>query len=175
MNTTIKNFSKVLLLAITIFSMTIISSCSKDGVDGKNGIDGATGQAGTNGTNGTNSNVNVISTPWTNRIFAGSGSNWGITYPVPAITADIIATGLTLTFKRTEEGVMIQATNTTTPYFWIYYLVGNVEIDATTNQSGFYRNIIIPRAGSSLERGVSKPDYSRISYHEICTKFNIPE
>ena len=30
MNTTIKNFSKVLLVAITIFSMTIILSCSKD-------------------------------------------------------------------------------------------------------------------------------------------------
>jgi hypothetical protein len=30
MNTTIKNFSKLLLVAITIFSMLIISSCSKD-------------------------------------------------------------------------------------------------------------------------------------------------
>ena len=51
MNTTIKNFSKVLLIAITIFSMSIISSCSKDCVNGTNGLDGATGQAGINGIN----------------------------------------------------------------------------------------------------------------------------
>jgi hypothetical protein len=54
MNTTIKNFSKVLLVAITIFSMSIFSSCTKDGEAGATGKDGVNGQAGTNGTNGTN-------------------------------------------------------------------------------------------------------------------------
>ena len=57
MNTTIKNFLKVLLIAITIFSMSIISSCSKDCVNGTNGLDGATGKAGINGTNGINAST----------------------------------------------------------------------------------------------------------------------
>ena len=41
----IKNFSKVLIVAITIFSIIIISSCSKDG------------EPGTPGTNGTNASI----------------------------------------------------------------------------------------------------------------------
>jgi hypothetical protein len=52
MKTTIKNFSKVLLVAITILSISIISSCSKPD-NGTNGIDGKNGLNGTNGTNGT--------------------------------------------------------------------------------------------------------------------------
>ena len=51
MNTTIKNFSKVLLVAISIFSVTVVSSCSKDGEPG------AAGTNGTNGINGTNASV----------------------------------------------------------------------------------------------------------------------
>ncbi len=172
MNTTIKNFSKVLLVAITIFSMSMISSCSKDGVNGTNGIDGATGQAGTNGTN---SNINVISTPWTARTFTGSGSNWNAQFAIPQITADILASGLLLTYKKGVTGETILVANQVSPYFWVYYLVGNIEMESSTNQSAQYRHIFIPRAASAFERTVVPVNYSKMTYHEICTKFNIPE
>ncbi len=172
MNTTIKKFSKVLLIAITIFSMTIISSCSKDGEPGATGKDGLNG---TNGTNGTNSNINIISTPWTTRIFTGSGSSWNSQFAVPQITADIMATGLLLTFKKGITGETIQVSNQVSPYFWIYYLVGNIEIEASTNQSAQYRHIFIPRAASAFERTAVSENYSKMSYHEICTKFNLQE
>ena len=43
MNTIIKNFSKVLLVAISIFLMSIILSCSKDGETSSSGKDGVNG------------------------------------------------------------------------------------------------------------------------------------
>jgi hypothetical protein len=172
MNTTIKNFSKVLLLAITIFSMSIISSCSKDGEPGAPGKDGVNG---TNGTNGTNANVNVISSQWTLRTFTGSGSSWQVAFAMPQITTEIINTGLLLTFRKGITGEAIQVSNQVTPYFWVYYLPGNIELEASSNQSAEYRHIFIPRASSSLERGLGTLNYSKMSYHEVCAKFNIEE
>ena len=45
-------------------------------------------------------------------------------------------------------------------------------IDPANNNK--FRYILIP-GGVPAGRGITPPDYSKMSYHEICTKFNIPE
>ncbi len=162
MKNTLLKIATVLVLGISIFS------CSPE--DGKDGI---AGTAGTNGTNGTNSNVNVISTPWTIRTFTGSGSNWNVSYPLSQITQDNLDSGVLLTYKKTGTDIF-QVSNTVTPYFWVYYSLGEIAMESSINQSGSYRHIIILRAGSAFERNVNT-DYTKMSYQEICAKFNIPE
>lgn len=172
MKTSTKNFSKVLLMAITILTMSIISSCNKDGEAGPAGTNGSNG---INGTNGIDGNVNIRTTPWSTRTFTGSGSNWQITFAMPQITQIEVDSGLLLTYRKGAAGEAIQVFNSTTPYFIIYYYSGNISMESSSNQSGMYRHIILPPFFPAGTRGVSKPDYSKMSYHEICTKFNIPE
>ena len=175
MKTIIKKISKVLLLAITIFSISIISSCSpEDGKDGVNGTNGVDGINGTNGTNGTSSNVNVISTPWTTRTFSGSGTSWTVSFSVPQITASVLSSGLLLTYRKVDTGETVQVTNQVSPYFWIYYMVGTIEFDATTNQTAQYRHIIISSVTSAFSKK-TQPNYSKMSYHEVCTLLDIQE
>ena len=198
MNTTIKNFSKVLLVAITIFSMTIISSCSKDGdigaagKDGLNGAVGATGTTGSTGSAGPIGSANVIYSNWISADFVATGSAYYFTIPLPASVT------YTDIFNRYHVSV--------------YYDLGalhqlpmkdfnlNAEISYLVGSSGF--RIQVARAGVATPdiiapiigtinydrlryvlipgsipagRGISPPDYSKMTYHDVCRKFNIPE
>jgi hypothetical protein len=163
MKTKISKIATIIAIGVSIIS------CSPE--DGK---DGAPGLAGTNGIDGTNSNVNVISRPWRNVLFTGSGTNWDATIAELLLIQSVLDTGLVLIYSKNSTGDIFMTSNTVTPYFWTYINVGVIAIESSTNKSGQYRVIIIPRASSSLERR-SQSDYSKMSYQEVCKKFNIPE
>lgn len=212
MKTSTKNFSKVMLIAITILSMSIVSSCSKDGengingTDGTNGINGAVGATGatgtsgsngTNGTNGTNGNANVIASVWfpANWGYQNLSSTKGMLIHVPEVSQTVL---------KNNSNVMVYAkqfgTSSVFPLpgagRWANVVTYNYEfgnnapydgiiITLTSNdgsalsdltydpiRGNAFRYIIIP-TGSG--RGVTPIDYTNMSYHEICTKFNIPE
>ena len=168
-NKKVMSKNSILKIATTLVFILAIMSCSP-----KDGAVGPAGPAGPTGANGTNSNVNVFSSPWATRTFTGSGTNWTTTYAMPQINEQTLQSGLILTFKKTDLGETIQVTNTITPYFFIFYFLGNVQIGASSNQTGMYRNIIIPSQDCSTCRNTNS-DYSIMSYKEICTKFNILE
>jgi hypothetical protein len=162
MNTTIKNFAKVLLVAITIFSMTIISSCSKDGVDGKEG------PAGT---------ANVYYSPWTQRTFTlGIGGIWFSDYTAPQITQEVFDNGVVLCFWKATDRISQLPFNIGTSKISFDYLVNGIKHQADFNAgAGNFRlrYIIIP--GGTPITGKMAIDYKKMSYQEVCKHLNIPE
>jgi hypothetical protein len=213
MKTTIKNFSKVLLLAITIFSMSIISSCSKDGEpgvagkDGLNGINGAVGATGSTGATGGTGNTgpagptgptgtaNVIYSNWISADFVATGSAYYFTIPLPAsIPFQTLRDTYHISIYYDYGGAFYQLPmkefnlNVEISYI-LSSSLGGFRIQAAragvatpdvinpflaTYTSDRLRYVLIP-GGVPAGRGISPPDYSKMSYHEVCTKFNIPE
>ena len=217
MNTTIKNFSKVLLVAITIFSMSIISSCSKDGEpgsagkDGLNGAVGAIGAAGSTGATGGTGNTgpagptgptgtaNVIYSAWIPANFPATGlagtspTRRYMQIPFPTnipVQSDILNKYLVLVYfmgfgdgslymlpcnfrgvnfsvqPNLSFGFLITALSDSAA------LLNPLAIDPANNNK--FRYVLIP-GGVPAGRGITPQDYSKMSYHEICTKFNIPD
>ncbi len=193
MITTIKNFTKVLLVAITIFSMTVISSCSEDGEPG------AAGKDGINGTNGNPGSVNVFYSDWISANFpitnVGSTPNKRLmeistaNIPLPSIEVN---SAVVLVYNITPVSPLIRLL----PIFdyegskFSFGFNGPIQkiiISAESNSAspvtntaitGFdnrFRYVIIPKGTLISGRGITPPDYSKMSYHEICAKFNIPE
>jgi hypothetical protein len=194
METNIKNLSKVLLMAISIFSMSIISSCSKDGVDGASGKDGV------NGTNGQTGTANVIYSQWINQ-------NWntenGLFLKVmdvtePRITTQIINNGYVLGFWKFSNQAVVYSlpiifnddsrnirremfyfqdrVRFTAARFNISLVMSDLWLNGDVS-SGIpqYRYIIVPGGVSTSGRSATKTNYSKMSYQEICKNFNIPE
>lgn len=214
MKTTIKKISKVLLVAITIFSMNVISSCSKDGepgIAGKDGLNGAvgatgpagpiggTGNTGPAGPTGPIGTANVIYSDWFPANFPATGvasgssstlrfmqmalpsaiphqtiedryvvltyfKNYGdgtlYTLPVARRGAEYSA------FPNSSWGILIEARSQTSAPL--------NEFQIAPERGNKFRYVLIP-GGVPAGRGISPPDYSKMSYHEVCTKFNIPE
>jgi hypothetical protein len=186
MKTTIKNFAKILLVAITIFSMSTLNSCSKP-EDGKNGVDGANGQTGT---------ANVIYSPWVNQ------GSWYEDVPTfkqmkiiePKLTRQFYENGLVLGFFRINIGVHdmlpYQFSNVKRDFTPVAFIDGGevrfsiqstngsaipaTELNVNPTFNPQFRYIMIP-GGVPSARGISKPDYKKMSYKEICKHFNIPE
>ncbi len=147
--------------------MTIISSCSKDGEPGVAGKDGQTGTA------------NVIYSSWTQRTYPApsGGSSWQIQYAAPQITQEILDKGTILSFWKQDLATedIAQLPLNTSVRIEVYYGINRIQHYASFNASGFYRYVILPGGISTSGRGITPPDYTKMSYHEICTKFNIPE
>jgi hypothetical protein len=210
MNTTIKNFSKVLLTAITIFSMSIISSCSKDGEPGAAGKDGlngavgaigaigatgATGGIGNNGPAGPTGTANVIYSNWISADFVATGSAYYFTIPLPAsIPFQTLRDTYHIAVYYDYGGAFYQLPmkefnlNVEISYI-LSSSIGGFRIQAAragvatpdvinpflaTYTSDRLRYVLIPGAVPS-GRGVTPPNYSNMSYQEICKKFNIPQ
>ena len=158
MKNTFLKIATILILTISIFS------CSPE--DGKDGI---------NGTNGIGSDLEYYATTWATRNFVGSGTTWYSTISIPVITQQVLDKGVILTFKKTATDEVVEVSNTTTPYFWIFHLLGNIDFESSSNQTGTYRHIIlVPTVPTGVSR-LRKTDYTKMSYQEICAKFNIPE
>jgi hypothetical protein len=165
MKTKIKNLSKVLLVAITIFSIFMITSCSKDGQNGKDGVPGT---------------VNVYYSPWASRTFTGSGISWQTDYEAPQITQEILDKGTVLCYLKQDAYVA------PIPFYYpqrieVYYEINRIIHYASFNPPFQFRYIVIPGgtsnlAGRNANNITTNPiDYSKMSYHQICVKFNIPE
>lgn len=186
MNTTIKNTPKILMLLLTIFTISITTSCSEDGADGADG------------TNGIDGNANVIYSPWTDQ-------NWTdfdtptikrMTISAPQITSQITNTGVVLAYFRFSDQTVVRqvpftegaAINIRRSFFInvgsISFLISRVDpsfamSEANVNGSNGsipqYRYIIIPSSTPLSARGVTPIDYTTMSYSEVCASLNIPE
>jgi hypothetical protein len=189
MKTTIKNFAKVLLVAITIFSISMISSCSKDGEAGAPGKDGTNGQTGT---------ANVIYSNWINQNWNSLNDDFikSMNINEPKITTQVLNTGLVIGFFRFSD----QTTTYTLPYvnqgsgvnikreyiyssglisFYAFRFNNSIpmqelNLNGTATSIPQFRYILIPGGVSTTGRK-AQPDYKNMSYEEICKKFNIPE
>jgi hypothetical protein len=202
MKTNFKNFAKVLLMAVTIFSMATLNSCSKP-EDGKNGIDGATGQAGTNGTNGQTGTANVMYSNWLSQTFTTNLPRFkSFSVSDSRLTLQFSNNGgFVLGFFRPQANTSFilpydnlnsagyVGKRTFQPFFdgafgsVVFSLISTSPTDLTAldvnpsvaPETPQYRYILIPGGVNISGRGISTPDYSKMSYQEICTKFNIPE
>ncbi len=154
--------SNVLLIAFTIL-LTI--SCSGD--DGKDGTNGETGTA------------NVISTPWVQRNFSPSASSlfFSSANDIPQFTTSIIESGTILTYRKlnTEGTIQVVPLQVSTTFISIEYNIGGFFAFSSFDADAQYRHIIIPAGVNIVGRGISKPNYNKMTYQEICTMFNIPQ
>lgn len=173
----------------TIFTLLLIAlltiSCSSDdgtnGTDGINGVDGQTGAPGT---------ANVIYSSW---ITAAAGipdtvdgtSGVSTTIDAPELSQDILSKGTILVYFSFGSGTYILpytsnaggSTNTVTAiaafqkikmFRFKHSGSGTVALPATLS----WRYILIP-GGIAATAKASKTDYSKMSYEEVCSHFNI--
>lgn len=174
----------------TIFFILLISistiACSSD--DGVDGVDGAVGPAGPAGS------ANVIYSAWVSApagtpetIDGTSGLSTSIA--VPQLTADIMAKGTVLVYMTFGSGTNIYplpytstaggSVNTITAISSL----NSIKIfrfkhanDGTTvalPASLSYRYILIPGGVTATTSKTAKVDYSKMSYEEVCAKFNL--
>ena len=201
MKTSFKSLVKIILIEFIIFSISLITSCSgDDGATGAQGIQGVDGVDGTNGTNG-NANVTVKVVPVSAFTLGSPSTSYGIgtvnSYYLsePLITDDVISKGTVLFFIDRPTWGYFQMP-------WTFYVSGGDEANFVPQARNgaiflytFYRNkttgaltpydlflfsttnikymIILDKTIAG--RGISKPDYSKMTYQEICTMFNIPQ
>ena len=188
------------IATILVFGMAIMS-CSKDGEPGKDGANGTNGIAGTNGTNGQTGTANVMYSNWINQNWNFTDVP---KYKEMRIVDNRISTtflnngGIVLGFFRFQENVVFQLPYTSTsqnnirafyPVFFatngeIRFAINSTDgtdlenIELTGGASSFnaqYKYVLIPGGVNIVNRGITTPNYSKMSYKEICTKFNIPE
>lgn len=201
--------TKLMLVAFTILSISLIASCSGD--DGKDGINGTNGTNGTNGidgTNGTNGNTgpqgpagtaNVIYSAWIPANFPETGftgitpTRKYMTIPFPTsigVPNDILEKyAVFMYFKGFGDGSLYMlpcnfrgANFTVQPNLSFGFLITATSdsaaplspyaIDPAYNNK--FRYVLIP-GGTLAGRGITKSDCSKLSYHEICSMFNITE
>jgi hypothetical protein len=180
--------TKTMLVAFTIFTISLTTSCSGD--DGKDGINGTNGESGT---------ANVIYSNWINQNWNTENGEYYKMMDInePKITDEIINNGTVLGFwKFSSQSYVVSlpdiSNHTSSNYKRdIYFFSGKIRFtmsrfnwdqpmvdlwvsgDATSGVPQ-YRYVIIP-GGTLAGRGVARPDYSKMTYQEICTMFNIPQ
>lgn len=170
------------LFAILLIAMITISCSSDDGTDG---ADGAQGPAGT---------ANVIYSAWISApagtaetIDGTSGLSTSIT--APQLTADIMEKGTILVYMSFGS-----ATNTyTLPYTSTAGgFTNTITAIASLNKIKLFRfkhandgttvalpatlkwrYVLIPGGVAASTSKTAKPDYSKMSYEEVCAYFNI--
>lgn len=161
MKTTIKNFIThgAMFATICIFFINISTvSCSKP----ENGKDGATGTA------------NVIYSNWQNVVFTQNGSQWLGTITAPKITQEILDQGTVLVYYKDQGNVILFNSSVFANYFniGIINLVSGISINIPLP----FRYIIIPGGVSSANKSVNtQPNFSNMTYKQVCASLNIPE
>lgn len=170
-------FSKTLLSIFLLAIFTI--SCSSD--DGTDGVDGAPGAAGT---------ANVIYSAWINAPAAAAEtidgtSGMSTSINAPELSADILSKGTILVYVSFGVGtfaVPYTSTaggnpNTITAISSLQKIklfrfrhdqIGTVGLPVSLS----WRYILIP-GGVAATAKTAKPDYSKMSYEEVCARFNI--
>ena len=177
--------SNVILIAFTISS---IISCS--GEDGKDGIDGTNGETGT---------ANVIYSNWINQNWNNINGDIikSMMIMEPRITSEILNNGFVLGFFRFSDQTVIYnlpfsnngpGVNITRSYLLnlgsISFFAQRYNTSIPMNELNLngsatsipqVRYVIVPGGANIAGRLAARPDYSKMSYQEICTMFNIPE
>jgi len=177
---TLKTIFTILLVALSTIS------CSSD--DGKDGIDGTNG---TNGTNGATGTANVIYSAWitaptavAETIDGTSGMSTSIN--APELSEDILAKGTilvyvsfgsgtyTLPYTSTAGGFVNTITAISTAkkiklFRFRHDAGGTVNLPTTLS----WRYILIPGGVAAATSKTAKLDYSKMSYKEVCARFNI--
>lgn len=191
-------FSKTIFTLLLVAISTI--SCSsddgtdgingKDGLNGKDGVDGKTGAAGAIGATGATGTANVIYSAWltapaavAETIDGTSGMSTSIN--APELSEDILAKGTilvyvsfgtgtyTLPYTSTAGGFVNTITAISTAkkiklFRFRHDAGGTVNLPVSLS----WRYILIP-GGVAATTKIAKTDYSKLSYEEVCARFNV--
>jgi len=172
------------LFAILFIAISIISCSSDDGTDGVNGADGQIGPAGPAGT------ANVIYSAWINAPAAAAEtidgtSGMSTSINAPELSTDILNKGTVLVYVSFGTGTFAVPytstaggfVNTITAISSLQKIklfrfrhdgAGTVNIPVSLS----WRYILIP-GGVAATAKKSNLDYSKMSYEEVCSRFNI--
>lgn len=177
-------FSKT-LFSIFLLAIFTISCSSDDGTDGVNGVDGAVGATGPAGS------ANVIYSAWltaptavAETIDGTSGLSTSIA--APQLSSDILSKGTILVYVSFGTGtytVPYTSTaggfvNTITAISTVQKIKlfrfrhdqgGTVGLPTSLN----WRYILIPGGAAAATSKAAKEDYSKMSYEQVCARFNI--
>lgn len=180
----LKSLFAILLVAFFAFSCS--NEDGKDGVDGMDGVDGIDGAPGNPGT------ANVIYSAWltapaatAETIDGTSGLSTSIN--VPQLSADILSKGTILVYMSFGGGTYMLpytstaggSVNTITAIsslqkikiFRFKHIGDGTTVSLSTSLS--WRYILIPGGVQAATSRIAKPDYSAMSYEEVCAYFNI--
>ncbi|KAF2516050.1 hypothetical protein [Flavobacterium foetidum] len=178
-----KTFKTIFTILLAAF--TIISCSGDDGADGTNGTDGTPGETGT---------ANVIYSGWINAPAAtpetiDGTSGLSTSIAAPQLTADIMAKGTILVYMSFGSGTNIYtlpytstaggATNTITAIaslksiklFRFKHANDGTTVALPSTLS--WRYILIPGGVQAATSKTAQLDYSKMSYEEVCARFNI--
>ncbi len=173
-------FSKT-IFTIFLLAISTISCSGDDGTDGVNGADGAPGAAGT---------ANVIYSAWLTAPAAAAETIDGTagmstTINAPELSTDILSKGTilvyvsfgsgtyTLPYTSTAGGFANTITAISNPQkikLFRFRHDGGGTVNLPTTLS--WRYILIP-GGVTATAKTAKLDYSKMSYEEVCARFNI--
>jgi hypothetical protein len=93
----------LLIIALTIASLYLFNSCSKDVEVGPAGATGATGATGASGNANVKSfNITINNNDWDKA--TGLGFIWIYTYDFPALTKSIMDSGMIIVYLKTTNG-----------------------------------------------------------------------
>ncbi len=164
-----------------------VTSCKK----GDTGPAGATGPAGPTGATGATGTANVIYSPWAPLAFTGSGASYSARITAPGVTQDIMDKGVVKTYFKFGTAVYegTYHNQSTNSGIYQYLTVGFINLVANFDASYPWRYVIIPGgiAGGRVASGaeelfqlqdgttIPKSTLDKMSYAEICQRFNIPQ
>lgn len=169
------------LLLVSIFT---ISCSSDDGTDGINGVDGKQGPSGT---------ANVIYSAWLTAPVAAAEtvdgtSGMSTSLVVPELTDDILSKGTVLVYVSFGSGTFsLPYTSTAGGFVNTITAISTLkkiklfrfrhDQAATVNipTSLSWRYILIPGGVAAATSKMTKVDYSKMSYEEVCAHFNIQQ
>ncbi len=177
-------FSKT-IFAILLVAISTISCSSDDGTDGTNGVDGLPGAPGATGT------ANVIYSAWLTAPTAAAEtidgtSGMSTTINAPELSDDILSKGtilvyvsfgtgtFTLPYTSTAGGFVNTITAISTLkkiklFRFRHDAGGTINLPTTLS----WRYILIPGGVAATTSKTAKPDYSKMSYEEVCAELNI--
>jgi len=181
---------KFLKPIFTIFLLAIFTiSCSGD--DGTDGVDGINGTNGTDGAAGAAGTANVIYSAWINAPAAAAEtidgtSGMSTTINAPQLSNDILNKGTVLVYMSFGGGVYTVPytstaggfANTITAISSVQKIklfrfrhdgAGTVALPVSLS----WRYILIPGGAQATTSKTAKLDYTKMSYEEVCARFNI--
>ena len=174
------NYSFVVVALLIISALNFSCSKPENGTNGTNGVDGKNGTSGEVGTTGPAGSANVIYSDWTTVIFSGTSPNYSCNIIAPAITQNILDRGTVIVFSKSSNNIYplpyTYSPSSSNDYILPLFKLGNVTLYANVTYLTVFRYIIIP-SGVPAGRGttITRPDYTQMTYSQVCAKFNIPE
>ena len=156
------------LVVVALFIISLLNfSCSKP----ENGTNGANGLDGKNGTNGVVGSANVIYSDWISFSTSSIQINANI-------SQDILDKGLVIMYVNQSGNEIYQLPYNDTINNKIInssYKINLIEVSKNYSGVAKIRYLIIPGGVPSGRGTTPKPDYSQMTYSQVCAKFNIPE